>query len=368
MMYVETPCVVLDMEKVHRNLQRMADICQRNHCGLRPHTKTHKIPELAKLQIEYGAAGITVAKLSEAEVMADHGITDIFMAYPLIGESRIRRAIALSRRIRLICAADCLESAEAISRLCRAEGAVLELRLEVDTGMHRTGIPYETALQEALRIAALPGVRLQGLFTFRGMMYDGETCLDRRKCAHQEGSLMAALAEEIRKEGIPIQDVSVGSTPTAEFCAEVPGVTEVRPGTYIFQDMMQVNTSACESTLEDVAATVWTQVVSCCKPDVIVVDSGCKSLSTDAAPGKFPYSLRGYGTVAGYPELSLSRLSEEHGMLDLERPCPSIHVGDILRIIPNHICPTVNLYDRVYLLRDHELYGSYEVAARGRNY
>lgn len=366
-MRVETPCLVLDMEKVHQNLQRMADICKRNHCALRPHTKTHKIPQLAKLQLEYGAAGITVAKLSEAEVMAAHGITDIFMAYPLVGESRIRRALELAKRIRLICATDCYESAEAISRVCVAEGITLELRLEVDTGMRRTGIPYDRAPEEASAVAALPGICLQGIFTFRGMIYDGKTDLDLRKCGLQEGEIMVALAEKIRAGGIPLQDVSVGSTPTGEFCAEVPGVTEIRPGTYIFQDMMQVNTHACESTVDSVAATVWTQVVSHCKPEVIVVDSGCKSLSTDAAPGKIPYSLQGYGSVVGHPELCLTRLSEEHGMLDLDQPDSSIRTGDILKIIPNHICPTVNLYDYVYLMRDQEIYGKYEVAARGRN-
>lgn len=367
-MHVETPCVVLEMEKVCRNLKRMADICEKNHCGLRPHTKTHKIPELAKLQMEFGAIGITVAKLSEAEVMAANGITDIFMAYPLVGEQRIRRAIELAKQIRLICSTDCLESAEKISSACEAAGTVLEVRLEVDTGMHRTGIPYDAAIEEAEKIAALPGIRLQGLFTFRGMMYDGKTDLDLRKCGHQEGELMVALAEKLRAKGIPIQDVSVGSTPTGEFCAEVPGVTEVRPGTYIFQDMMQVNTNACGSTLEDVAATVWAQVVSSCKPEVLVVDCGCKSISTDAVPGKFPYELQGYGKVVGHPELTLTRLSEEHGMLDLEQACPSVHTGDILKIIPNHICPTINLYDRVYLMRDHKIYGEYAVAARGRNY
>ncbi|WP_295582909.1 alanine racemase [uncultured Oscillibacter sp.] len=367
MMTLETPYIVIDMDKVHNNLRRMAEHCAANRCRLRPHTKTHKIPELAKLQLEYGAAGITVAKLSEAEVMAEHGIDDIFMAYPLVGEGRIRRAIALARKIRLICAADCYETAEAISRACAAEGVVLELRLEVDTGMHRTGIPYDDAVAEAVRLSALPGIRLQGIFTFRGLICDGKTDADRKKCGHQEGALMADLAERIRAAGVPLEDVSVGSTPTGEFCAEVPGVTEVRPGTYIFQDMMQVNTQACGSTQEDVAAVVVSQVVSTCKPEVVVIDCGCKSLSTDTGPGKAPYFLKGYGTVVGHPELVLSRLSEEHGMLEPEGPC-TVHTGDLLEIIPNHICPTVNLFDRVYLKKDGAIYGTYEVKARGKNY
>ena len=366
-MFVETPCIVRDMEKVERNLKRMADICSAAGCRLRPHVKTHKIPELAKLQIQYGAAGITVAKLSEAEVMASYGIDDIFMAYPLVGDERIQRAIILAKKIRLVCSTDCYESAALISQACVNAGIVLELRLEVDTGMHRTGIPYEKAVAEAERIAALPGILLQGIFTFRGMIYDGKTDLDRKKCGEQEGRLMAALADELRSRNIPIQDVSVGSTPTGEFCAAVDGVTEVRPGTYIFQDMMQVNTHACSCTEDDVAAVILSQVVSTCKPEVAVIDCGCKSISTDVIPGKFPYELKGYGTVIGHPELKLERLSEEHGMLTSDNEI-SLKTGQLLKIIPNHICPTINLYDHVYLMRDGEIYGRDNVAARGMNY
>ena len=178
---------------------------------------------------------------------------------------------------------------------------------------------------------------------------------------------MVALAEKIRSRGIPIEDVSVGSTPTGEFCAEVPGVTEVRPGTYLFQDMMQVNTHACSSTLEDVAAVIRVQVVSTCKKGVVVIDCGCKSISTDVGQDKVPYFLQGYGTVVGHPELHFERLSEEHGMLRPDGPC-SVKTGDILEIIPNQICPAINLYDHVYLKKSGEIYGTYQVAARGKNY
>ena len=366
-MFVETPCIVIDMNKVEFNLKRMADICNTTGCHLRPHAKTHKIPEFAKLQIEYGAIGISVAKLSEAETMANYGIDDIFMAYPLVGESRIQRAISLSRNIHLICSTDCYESACQISQECLKEGVTLELRLEVDTGMHRTGIPYKDAVDEAEKIASLPGISLQGIFTFRGMIYDEMPDFDHRKCGIQEGEMMSSLAAQIRARKIPLQDVSVGSTPTGEFCATVNGITEIRPGTYIFQDMMQVNTHACSCTVDNVAAIILSQVVSTCKPEVAVIDCGCKGISTDVGLGKFPYDLRGYGTIVGHPELTLSRLSEEHGMLSSDAPI-QLRTGEILKIIPNHICPTVNLYDHVYLMRDGEIYGRYNVAARGMNY
>jgi len=243
----------------------------------------------------------------------------------------------------------------------------MELRLEIDTGMHRTGIPLDAAVEEAEKIATLPGVLLQGIFTFRGMIYNGETDLDCKKCGYQEGVIMADLAQQMQAKGLTIEDVSVGSTPTGEFCAEVPGVTEVRPGTYIFQDMMQVNTHACACTVDDVAAVILTQVVSTCKPEVAVVDCGCKSISTDVAPGKFPYNCRGYGSVVGRPDLTLSRLSEEHGMLSAEGDF-GLETGALLRIIPNHICPAINLYDHIYLEKGGVIVGKYEIAARGKNY
>lgn len=367
-MFMETPCIVIDMDKVEQNLKRMADICHSTGCHLRPHIKTHKIPELAKLQLEHGAVGITVAKLSEAEVMARYGICDIFMAYPLIGESQIQRAIMLSKSIRFICATDCYKSAEKISQACIKAGVTLELRMEIDTGMHRTGIPYEKALDEAERISSLPGITLQGIFTFRGMIYDGKTELDREKCGIQEGQIMASLAEEMRLRKIPIHDVSVGSTPTGEFCASVDGVTEIRPGTYVFQDMMQVNTHACSCTIDNVAAVILSQVISTCKPEVAVIDCGCKSISTDVPLGKYPYNLSGYGTIIDHPELVFDRLSEEHGMLSSADPIQHLQTGEILRIIPNHICPTINLYDHVYIMRNGKVCGRYNVAARGMNY
>lgn len=363
-MIIETPCVVVNMDKVEQNLERMAAVSKKSGCKLRPHVKTHKMPALAKLQMHYGACGITVAKLSEAETMADYGLSDIFMAYPLIGKERITRAMELGKKIRLICAVDCFESAEKISQICSSEGYTMEVRLEVDTGMHRSGIPYALAQEEAKKIASLPGISLQGIFTFRGMIFDGEIDADRRKCGIQEGRLMAELADQMRMAGIPIEDVSVGSTPTAEFCAEVPGVTEIRPGTYIFQDMMQVNTGVCG--MENVAAEVWTQVVSSCKPEVTVIDCGCKSIATDVAQGVPPYYLKGFGHVIGHSEFTFARLSEEHGMLH-KSGNSDVKVGDILRIIPNHICPTVNLYDEVYLMRGGEIVDKVRVYARGKN-
>ena len=251
---LETPSILVDMHQVRSNLKRMADDVLQSGCTLRPHVKTHKIPELARLAIAYGACGITAAKVSEAEVMADGGIGDIFIAYPLVGDFRIRRAGALSRRVRLILAVDSLIGSQALSDYALRESIVFEVRLEVDTGLKRTGAAMEQVPELAHAIAHLPGLRLTGLFTYRGPILDGKPTTDNMAAGRQEGRWLAELAARLRGEGLDIVDVSGGSSPTGRHVAAVEGVTEVRPGTYIFNDCMQVMEKAC--TLEQCAAVV----------------------------------------------------------------------------------------------------------------
>lgn len=360
-----TPCLLIDEAVMARNLQRMQARCAAAGCGLRPHVKTHKCPELALRQLEAGAIGITVAKLREAEIMAEAGIKDIFMAYPLVGADKIERAVALARRIRLILTADAFGPAKALSQAAQAAGVTLELRLELDTGMGRSGAPLPEALPLAQSIAALPGLRLTGLSTYRNLIYQGRPDPDREKCGLEEGRILVELAEKMRAAGLPIREVSVGSTATAESCAKVPGVTEVRPGTYIFYDPMQAHKGACGP--DDMAAFVETTVVSV-QGGRVVVDAGNKAISTDCPPGKAPFYFPGFGRVLGHPGLTLHTMTEEHGMLANAGPDDGIAVGDRLRIYPNHICTTVNLYDQAYLLQDGKVKQALRIAARGASY
>ena len=269
-----TPCVLIDLKIVDRNLERMAHIAKKSGVSLRPHTKTHKIPYLASRQIEKGAAGITVAKISEAEVMAAHGINDIFVAYPVIGRQKIKRITELNSKIRLIIGADSLEGARALAQAARMEKQTIEVRLEVDTGFKRTGVHYEKALDLAMEISGMEGLNLTGIYTFHHLIYQGERTHDREKAGLEEGTLMVTLAEEMKRAGLRIKDVSVGSTPTAEYAANVPGITEIRPGTYIFNDMIQVSNKSC--TLADCAVKVMTTVVSAHSNKLAVIDGGNK--------------------------------------------------------------------------------------------
>ncbi len=362
---METPHLLIDGAKMDRNIEKMAAIARERGVKLRPHIKTHKIPMIARRQLEAGAAGVTVAKVSEAEVMADGGIRDIFIAYPLVTESKIRRAIRLSRGgVRLIVGVDSLEGGKSLSRVATLEDHELEVRLEVDTGLRRTGVSFDGAVELATEITALEKVRLSGIYTFRGyVLEDGSPTFDLQRAGHEEGRLMVSLADLMRDRGISIRDVSLGSTPTAEYAGEVEGVTEIRPGTYVFYDRMQVRLGAC--SLEECAASVVATVVSRPSEDLMIIDGGSKTFATDVQPGTEPLNLEGFGHIVGYPDAVLERLTEEHGMLQVSEEC-DLGVGDTLRIIPNHVCSTVNLHNEVYLVDEDGGAERIEVSARGK--
>jgi D-serine deaminase-like pyridoxal phosphate-dependent protein len=361
---LETPYVLIDGVKTRRNIERMAGVARERGVKLRPHVKTHKIPKFAGEQLGAGAVGITVAKVSEAEVMAENGIRDIFIAYPLVTETKIERAIRLSWMADLTVGVDSLEGAAKLSEVAASEDEVLDVRLEIDTGLRRTGIPRDEAVALAARIEALDHLNLTGIYTYRGaVLGDGSPTLDLEKAGVEEGKLMVSLADRIRAEGIEVEDVSLGSTPTAEHAGGVEGVTEIRPGTYIFYDRMQARLGVC--SLEECAATVVCTVISRPNENLAIIDGGSKTFATDVPPGTRPLSLEGFGHVVGHPGAVLERLTEEHGMLAVNEE-DDLEVGDTLRIIPNHVCSTVNLHDAVYLAKEDGGVEELQVKARGK--
>ncbi|WP_337100919.1 alanine racemase [Paenibacillus sp. YIM B09110] len=360
---LETPCIVIENSRIDANIESMAQAASRRGVALRPHAKTHKLPELALRQLAAGAKGITVAKVSEAEVMAAGGIRDIFIAYSLVGARKIERAIELSHAgVRIIVAVDSLDGAMRLSEAAVAKGSVLEVRMEIDTGLHRTGVSADAAVALAKQIDALGGIRLSGIFTYRGAMLGGASTLDLQAAGHEEGRLMSEAAQLLRDAGIAIEDVSVGSTPTAIYAAEIEGVTEIRPGTYIYQDRMQAAFGVC--SLDDCAATVHATVVSRPADDLIIVDGGSKTFATDVQPGNAPLFLKGFAHIVGDPGAVLVRMNEEHGMISVH-PSSAYRVGDRLTLIPNHICSTVNLHNSVYIVDADGQPRKVPVAARG---
>jgi D-serine deaminase-like pyridoxal phosphate-dependent protein len=364
-MDLETPCLVVDPIILKRNIARMAMVAQTAGVALRPHVKTHKIPEIAKMQLSAGAKGITVAKVSEAEVMAEAGIDDIFIAYPLATAEKIERALALSNRLRVVFAVDSLYCAQTLSASAARRGMKAEVRLEIETGLNRTGVPIAEAKAFAEQIAGMKGIVLSGIFTFRGSILDGKPTLDRRLAGLSEGQIMVECAARLRQAGLDIREVSVGSTPTAEFACAVPGVTEIRPGSYVFNDRIQIGYGAC--TVADCALSVLVSIVSVPAFDRIVVDGGSKTFATDTVPGVSPLNLAGYGQVVDHPELLFERMSEEHGIIRVVAKGQPWRIGDCLKIIPKHVCTTVNLHDKLWLV-DTEHSGGQKLAilARGK--
>jgi D-serine deaminase-like pyridoxal phosphate-dependent protein len=361
---LDTPALVIDEERMRRNILGMAGIAGSRRVALRPHVKTHKIPSIARLQLEAGAAGITVAKVSEAEIMAEGGLDDIFIAYPLVTETKVLRALRLAQRgVRMILGVDSHRGARMVSSLAGGEGVTVEVRMEVDSGLGRTGVLPGQATSLAEEITSLEHLDLTGIYTYRGaVLEDGSPTLNLEEAGRLEGEFMVSVAEEIREFGVPIEDVSLGSTPTAEHAAKIDGVTEIRPGTYVFYDRMQAALGAC--SLSECALRVAVTVVSRPRPDLAIIDGGSKTFATDVQPKVAPLNLAGFGYVVGHPEAVLERVTEEHGMLSIDEDS-DLGVGDVVEIIPNHVCSTVNLHDEAYMWSADGSMEKVRVAARG---
>ncbi|GAB3981361.1 alanine racemase [Actinoallomurus acanthiterrae] len=343
---IDTPALIVDLDRVRDNIAEMAAVAAGHGVALRPHVKTHKMPELAAAQLAAGAAGITCAKLGEAEVMADAGCTDILLAYPLWGEPKLERLRVLRERARVRVSLDSVEVAEHLA------GADIEVFVEVDTGLGRLGRPPGRLTAELVgAIEKVPGVRVAGLLTHAGHAYRTTSEEELRRVAEREVTDLVETAE-LCGGGL---EISVGSTPTARHAAGVPGVTEIRPGTYVFNDANMIRLGvATEATA---AARILATVVARPAPDRFVVDAGTKCLAADGRPEGI--------IVAGRPEFGMRFLSEEHGV----GRCPAgggPDIGERLELIPNHVCPVSNLFDRAHAVRDGALAGELVVAARGR--
>jgi D-serine deaminase-like pyridoxal phosphate-dependent protein len=280
------------------------------------------------------------------------------VAYPVVGADKGRRLLALSDRARLAAGVDSSDGARTLDAVFRAAGRRLDVMLKVDVGFHRVGVPPDHAVQVAQSIADLSGLRLRGVFTHAGHAYLADSHEGVSRVGRSEGSILVETAQRIRDTGLEIEEVSVGSTPTAPHAMSVQGVTECRPGNYVFHDASQVSLGVCG--LEDCALTVLATVVSVPAPDRAVVDAGSKTLSSDPLRPHGP----GYGFVLGRRS-RIARLSEEHGVIDVA-PGEAFRVGERVRLLPNHACVVSNLHDSLLAVRGGAVEGELAVAARGR--
>jgi D-serine deaminase-like pyridoxal phosphate-dependent protein len=354
---LSTPAVLVDLDVLERNIARMAARARGAGVRLRPHAKTHKCPAIARLQRAAGAWGLSVAKVGEAEVFADAGFDDLFVAYPAVGEDKGRRLVALADRVRLAAGVDSVEGASTLARPFRDAGRRLDVMLKIDVGYGRVGVTPDRAVALARELADLPGLRLRGVFTHAGHGYLAETKPGVDEIARQEGVRLAGAATALRAAGLPVEEVSVGSTPTAPRSMGVEGVTECRPGNYVFHDASQVDLGTCETS--DCALTIVATVVSVPAPDRAVVDAGSKTLSSDPLRPR----AGGYGRLLGR-ESRVEKLSEEHGVIAVV-PGESFRVGERVRVLPNHACVVANLHDQLIGVSGDHVEAVLEVAARG---
>src|SRR6201996_8162109 len=344
-----TPIAVIDMDRVERNIARGQTACDAAGVANRPHIKTHKSPMLAKLQIAAGAKGITCQKLGEAEVMAEAGIDDILISYNLIGDEKMARLAALQAKANMTVAADNSVVIAGLPQAAAISGRPLSVVVECDTGRKRAGVetPAE-AIALAREIAASKGLLFAGF-----MLYPTETgWTEAQKFFDQ------ALAG-VREHGLDANIVSTGGSPNLKNLGKLKGATEHRPGTYIYNDRMQV--AAGVADWDDCALNIYATVVSRAGPDRGILDAGSKTLTSDTGGG-----LEGHGLILEHPEAKIARFAEEHGFLDLTRSNTRPNVGDVVRIVPNHVCVVVNMMDEVVMVRGEEIVGILPVAARGK--
>ncbi len=343
-----TPVAMVDLDVVDRNIRRVQAACDAAGLANRPHIKTHKSPMVAAMQREAGASGITCQKLGEAEVFAAAGHLDILISYNLMGRDKIDRLAALMPKARLTVAADNPVTVAALSEAAEKAGRTLPVVVECDTGRKRAGVEsVGEAVGLAAGIAASPGLAFAGF-----LLYPPETAMAETQAFLDKASL------GVRELGLEPAIVSTGGTPNLAHLGRIKGATEHRPGTYVYNDRMTMAAGA--ATLADCALSVVTTVVSRATSARGILDAGSKSLTADLG------TLDGYGFVREHPNARIHALAEEHGFLDLSRCEAPPAIGDVVSVVPNHVCVVVNLMDSLVAVRGGKIVGEIPVAARGR--
>lgn len=354
-----TPAPVVDLAVMEANIARVADYSRDRSLALRPHIKTHKSIEIARRQLASGSSGLTCATVHEAEVMSAV-CDDILLAYPPVGPQRAERVAALAERVRMTIALDSRAAAELMADAARQRGVEVGILAEMDVGMRRTGVSDADSLAELCSaVSELPALRFEGIAIYPGHVREHVTLQDE-KLAVLQRTLDGAL-DALQQRGLAARVVSGGSTPMLFRSHEVKGLTEIRPGTYVYNDRTTALAGAC--TMEQCALTVLATVVSTAVAGQAVIDAGTKALGREPLPGG---DGGGYGSVVGRPDVVVARMSEEHGMLDLTQTSWRPRIGERVRIVPNHVCIVVHLNDMVFGVSGEQVVASWRVDARGR--
>lgn len=355
-----TPAVVVYMDIVEKNISDLLAGAKKAGLKHRPHIKTHRCGYLADLQVRSGCCGITAAKLGEAEAMAEAGIRDIFIAYPIIGEDKLRRLLDLSKSVKVSTIVNSETGARQLSDFFERAGQKIEVLIEIDGGLNRGGVqPGEAALEYARSIRELSGIQIVGLMYYGGLVYNSRNIEEIREHAARERATLLQTAKLLEEDGFHIEICSAGSSFTGKVPEELQGITEIRSGHYIFNDCGQLDVGLAEP--EDCALRVLATVVS--KPDdhVVIADVGTKSLTGDTC-----HYRSGYGYIVEHPEIEIYALNEEHAFLRCEGENP-LQIGEKIEIIPNHACVVTNLVDQAYGFRNGKFEKMLTIDARGKS-
>jgi D-serine deaminase-like pyridoxal phosphate-dependent protein len=348
---IDTPALLIDLEKMERNIQKMARFFEKQSANLRPHTKTHKCPVLAHKQLQAGAQGITVAKLGEAEVMAAAGIQDILIANQIVGRDKIARLANLAHHCDIMVAVESAENAADLSAAANAVGSTIRILIEVDVGMHRCGVKSaEESVSLTKKILSLPGLKFEGIMGYEGHAVMIPEFEDRRQASAASMQMLVNVKDMLVSNDIQVKIVSAGGTGTYNVAGAYPGITEIQAGSYILMDAKYA------SVLQDFECALTLLCTVTSRPDeqTAILDAGMKAVTFEF----------GMPELIGLPGASFSFLSEEHGHLYLEDANP--RVGDRVEVIPSHGCTTINLHDRFYAVRGERLEAVWEIAGRGK--
>lgn len=356
---IDTPALVVDLDIMERNLRRVAGYAKEHGLRLRPHTKTHKSTRIGRRQLESGAVGLTVAKVSEAEVMLGAEPADLLIAYPVVGRPKLDRLMQVARRTHLTVALDSMEAAGPLSEASRQAQIEVGVLAEIDVGLGRVGVAPGEAVGLADCIRKLPGLSLEGITFYPGHIKD---MTETGRAALQEvGRVLESVLSDFRRAGIEVKIVSGGSTPTLFHSHTVPGLTEIRPGTYVYNDLNTVRSGGC--SMDDCAASILATVVSTARPGQMIVDGGSKTFSSDRSVTSGDVT---FGYLVEAPGARFHKMNEEHGYVDMTQAERRFAIGDRVHIIPNHICVAVNLHERVYGLRGDQVEEVWTVEGRGK--
>lgn len=357
---LQTPALLVDLEVMEANLARAAAYAHEHYLRLRPHTKTHKTPALGRKQLDLGAAGLTVAKVSEAEVMLGSGTPDVLIAYPVIGRKKLERLMQVAARTRLTVSLDSHFAARQLSDAARETQREIGVLAEMDVGLGRVGVqPGGELIELARQIERLPWLRFEGIAFYPGHIKSLDD--EGQRAIESLGQMLAATIKDLKQAGLDPKIVSGGSTPSLFHSHEISGLNEIRPGTYIFNDRNTMLMGAC--SLDDCAASILTTVVSTAKKGQMIIDGGSKTFSSDRPVTAIEVS---FGHILEAPEAVFSKMNEEHGYVDMRRAKREFDIGDRVRVIPNHVCVAVNLHPNIYGVRGDLVEHVWEVEGRGK--